>query len=120
VSFRGFLLAGLLVCLLLAGLVSSLASGSPDGLDSVTLEGCTVDDQGEITGGSCAAQEARDPATAGSPLADYGVAGVDGPLATGVAGAVGVLATLAVTVLLLQVIRRRPSGSAAGPAGRDG
>jgi hypothetical protein len=37
----GFLLAGLAVCLLLAGVVSNFASSSPDGLEHAAREGCT-------------------------------------------------------------------------------
>jgi cobalt/nickel transport protein len=114
VSLRGFLVAGVLVSLLLAAVVSSLASSSPDGLDTVTLDGCTVDDQGEISGGRCAAQNARDSAAAASPLAGYGVSGVDGPVSTGLAGAVGVLVTFGLMLLLLRIVRGR-GRQAAGP-----
>jgi cobalt/nickel transport protein len=106
-SMRWFVAGGLLVCLLLAGFVSSLASGSPDGLDSVTLDGCTVDTAGDIVGGQCAAQQARDSATAGSPLAGYGVSGVDGSWSTGLAGVVGVLVTLVAMLAVARVLARR-------------
>ncbi|WP_246248317.1 PDGLE domain-containing protein, partial [Micromonospora maritima] len=68
-----FLLGGLLVALLLAGVVSNYASSHPDGLDSSLLKGCTVNADDEITGGSCPAQQARDHELADSPLARLGL-----------------------------------------------
>ena len=58
---RAFWLAGLLVTLVVAGILSSCASASPDGLEWAAGE-------------SGFADTARDSAVAGSPLADYGVA----------------------------------------------
>ena len=63
-----FIVGGLLVALLLAGVVSNFASSHPDGLDSATLEGCTVDDEGNITGGTCIAQGGKDHELADGPL----------------------------------------------------
>jgi cobalt/nickel transport protein len=103
-----FLLAGLLVALLLAGVVSSFASAAPDGLDSVALRGCTVDADGTITGGTCIAQREAENQTAGSPLADYGLRGIDNPyLSTGLAGVLGVLATFGLGGALFWLARRR-------------
>lgn len=100
-------LAGLLVSLVLAGVVSSFASASPDGLDSALLTGCTVDDDGEITGGTCAAQDAADHELADSPLADYGVAGVGNDLlSTGLSGVVGVLVTFAIGFGIFFLVRQ--------------
>lgn len=99
----------LLVALLLAGVVSYAASGSPDGLDAVTQTGCELDEAGEPVGGTCIAQNAGEHATAASPLADYTVGGAEGT--TGVAGVVGVLVTLAVAGGLFWVLRRRSSPS---------
>ena len=59
-----FVLGGLAVALLLAFVVSPWASSEPDGLERVAI------DQGF-------ADNATDHATAGSPLADYAVSGVD-------------------------------------------
>jgi cobalt/nickel transport protein len=112
-----FLLAGLFVALLLAGVVSNFASGSPDGLDATATRGCTLNDAGEITGGTCMAQGARGHETAGSPLADYGIAGIDNPyLSTGLAGAAGVLLTFAIGggVFWLTRTRRRPTAAFTG------
>ena len=55
-----FLLGFLLVALVIAGGLSYLASSDPDGLDSVTLNGCTVSETavGERLDGTCIAQNA--------------------------------------------------------------
>ncbi|SCG68714.1 PDGLE domain-containing protein [Micromonospora coxensis] len=109
----GFVAVGLLVALLLAGVVSNYASSHPDGLDSSLLKGCTVDAEGEITGGSCPAQQEKEHEV-GGPLADYGVAGIDdGFLSTGLSGVLGVLLTFAIGGGLFWLLRRR------GPAGPD-
>lgn len=107
---RTLWIAGLAVALLVAGIGSWYASGSPDGLEWAA-------ERAGFLG------TAQDSAVAGSPLADYSVTGVDdGRLSGGLAGVVGVLATLLLTgglVLLLR--RRRPSRTepeAPTPAGR--
>ena len=103
-----FILGGLLVALLLAGVVSNFASGSPDGLDSASTKGCTLDEAGEITGGSCMAQNAKDNETSDSPLADYQVDGIGNSyLSTGLAGVAGVLLTFAVGGGLFWLVRRK-------------
>ncbi|HET6529438.1 MAG TPA: PDGLE domain-containing protein [Actinoplanes sp.] len=105
---RRFIVAGLIVTFLLAGIVSSFASSSPDGLDSAALRGCTTDAAGQITGGTCMAQQEQGHQLGGSPLADYGIAGVDNPyLATGLAGVLGVAVTFAVGGGLFWLVRRR-------------
>jgi cobalt/nickel transport protein len=102
---RTFVLVGLAVALLIAGVGSYYASASPDGLESTAAE------QGF-------ADTARDSATAGSPLADYSVSGVDdGRLSGGLAGVIGVVLVLALAGGLTLLVRRRPTGSpAAEPA----
>ena len=91
----GFVLAGLLVALLVAGVGSWYASSSPDGLEATA-------------GQHGFAGTARDSAAADSPLADYGVAGVsDGRLSGGLAGVVGVLAVLVLAGGLTLLLRRR-------------
>lgn len=104
-----FILSGLLVALLLAGVVSNFASGSPDGLDSASTKGCTVADE-EITGGSCMARNAKEHEWADSPLADYGLRGIDNSfVSTALAGVTGVLLTFAVGGGLFWLARsRRP------------
>jgi len=103
-----FLALGVLVALLLAGVASWYASGSPDGLEKVA----------EDTGFGSTAEDHR---LAGSPFADYGTQGVgDERLSGGLAGVVGVGATLLVGGGLFLLIRRRgtdaptPSGADAG------
>jgi len=108
---RTFLITGLLVALLLAGVVSGFASGSPDGLDHAAREGCTFNADDEITGGTCMAQQEQDHQLAGSPLADYGIKGIDNELlSTGLSGVVGVLLTFAVGGGLFWLLRRREPG----------
>ncbi|SCG38649.1 PDGLE domain-containing protein [Micromonospora inositola] len=115
----GFVLGGLLVALLLAGVVSNYASAHPDGLDSSLLKGCTVNADGEITGGSCPAQQAKNHELSDSPLADYGIRGVDNRfLSTGLSGVLGVLLTFALGGGLFWLARRHgPTGP--GASGDD-
>ncbi|MFD0783573.1 PDGLE domain-containing protein [Micromonospora azadirachtae] len=117
-----FIVGGLLVALVLAGVVSNYASSHPDGLDSSLLKGCTVDADDNIVGGSCPAQQTKDHELADSPLADYGVRGVEnGFLSTGLSGVLGVLLTFAIGGGAFWLLRRRSSGAASGgsSAGRD-
>ena len=102
----GFLVAGLIVALLVAGVGSYYASSSPDGLEwSAEKEGFL--------------DTAEDSATADSPLADYAVSGVDdGRLSGGLAGVIGVLLVLALAGGLTLLGRRRPTrDDTADPAG---
>ncbi len=94
------------VTLLIAGGVSYLASSSPDGLDSATLQGCEVLDTaaGERLRGDCIAQHAQRHALAGSPLADYSLGGRAGT--GGFAGVVGVAVTVLVAGAVFRVIAR--------------
>ncbi|QYN31683.1 PDGLE domain-containing protein [Pseudonocardia sp. DSM 110487] len=105
-----FFLGFLAVALLVAGGLSYLASPDPDGLDTVTLNGCDVveTDAGEQLEGTCIAQHAGDHAMAGSPLADYSVGGGDGTV--GLAGVIGVIVTLIVAGGLFWLLRRRSPG----------
>ncbi|MGY1746641.1 PDGLE domain-containing protein [Blastococcus sp. SYSU D00695] len=95
---RTFLLVGLLVALLIAGVGSYYASSSPDGLEkSAEQEGF--------------GSTAEDSATADSPLADYAVSGVDdGRLSGGLAGVIGVAVTLVLAGGLTLALRRRRAG----------
>ena len=103
-----FIAGGLFVALVLAGVVSNFASSSPDGLDATTLEGCTTDADGNITGGSCIAQQAKDHQLKDGPLADYGIKGIDNPyLSTGLSGVAGVLLTFAIGAGVFWLVRRR-------------
>lgn len=97
-STRRLVLAGLGVCLLLAGVVSVWASGNPDGLEFVA----------ERLGFS---GTAGDHAASDSPLADYGTSGVDDPrLSGGLAGVVGVVVVAVVAFGLMHLLRRRGTG----------
>ena len=103
--------------LLIAGGVSYLASSSPDGLDAATRQGCQVVETtgGEQLRGDCIAQHAENHAMAGSPLADYAIAGKNGT--GGLAGIAGVVVTVAVAggaFWLIARSRAKPKQSA-GP-----
>jgi cobalt/nickel transport protein len=111
IRLTAFLVGGLLVSLVLAGVVSNFASSSPDGLDSATRDGCTVSADDETTRGECAAGEAKDHELADGPLADYGVKGIDDEfVATGLSGVVGVLVVFAIGGGLFWLVRRKPTG----------
>lgn len=102
-----FYLAFGLLALLIAGLLSYLASSSPDGLDSVTRSGCqTTEVNGtEQLAGECIAQHARDHQLADSPLAGYTVGGDEG--LSGLSGVIGVLVTLTLAGGLFWLARPR-------------
>lgn len=90
---RIFVVAGLLVGLALALFVSPFASSSPDGLEKVAEE-------------EGFSEAAEDSALADSPLADYGVEGIDDDKAgTAVSGLIGVLLTFGIGVGLFGVVR---------------
>ena len=109
---RTFVLIGVVVALLIAGVGSFYASSAPDGLEATAAE------QGFD-------HTAEDSAAAGSPLADYGTAGVDDPrLSGGLAGVAGVLLVLVLAGGLTLVLRRRSADPSTAdvspdvPAGR--
>lgn len=90
-----FLLAGVAISLLAAGVLSFYASSSPDGLEKVAEEKGFLD-------------TAKDPINSGSPLADYGVSGVDNErLSVGLSGLVGVIATLLVSALIFRSLAKK-------------
>ncbi|MFH9957963.1 energy-coupling factor ABC transporter permease [Streptomyces roseolus] len=96
-SPRKFWIGGVVTALVLAGVVSFYASASPDGLEKVAA------DQGID-----AKAEEYEHATADSPLADYGVKGVESArLSGGLAGVIGVGLTLAVGTGAFWAARRR-------------
>ena len=95
VSNRTFLVVGVLVALLLAGVVSFYASSAPDGLD-------------RVAGDHGLAETEREHAAGGSPLADYRARGVENDrLATAIAGVTGGLVVLALFGGLTFLLRRR-------------
>jgi cobalt/nickel transport protein len=115
-----FIAGGLLVAALLAGVVSSFASSSPDGLDAAARQGCTFDANDHITGGTCMAQQEQDHQMKDSPLAGYGIKGIDNPyLSTGVSGVLGVLVTFGLGGGVFWLVRRknRRENGADRPAG---
>ncbi|MEV0368252.1 energy-coupling factor ABC transporter permease [Streptomyces sp. NPDC050636] len=103
-SARRVWLAGVAAALVCAGGISYYASASPDGLEKV------AHDQGIDA-------KAEDHAAKDSPLADYSVQDIGDPrLSGGLAGVIGVGATLAVGTGVFVVLRRRKAvGSADQP-----
>ncbi|BBJ41514.1 hypothetical protein SSPO_042320 [Streptomyces antimycoticus] len=101
-SARRVWFAGLAAALLCAGVVSFYASASPDGLEKVAHDK-----------GIDAKEE--DHAAKDSPLADYGVKDIsDARLSGGLAGVIGVGATLAVGSGVFIVVRRRRATAESG------
>jgi cobalt/nickel transport protein len=92
---RTFLVVGLLLTLLVAGVASYYASSHPDGLEYVA---------GQVGFGD----RAEDGAAAESPFADYRVGGDDSRWSGGAAGVIGVLLVLGLTGGLTLLVRRRP------------
>lgn len=98
---RTFLIAGLVVALLIAGVASYYASAHPDGLEHAAGETGFLD-------------SAEDPVDTGSPFEDYATKGVENPrLSGGVAGVAGVLLTLVIGGGLFRVLRRRDPATTA-------
>lgn len=92
---RKFFAIFLLVSLLVAGVGSYYASSHPDGLEYVAGKTGFMD-------------SAEDSAVADSPLADYGVKGIDNArLSGGLAGVVGCVVVLVLAGGLFLVVRRR-------------
>lgn len=100
---RAVALTGLAVAVVLAGFVSFYASASPDGLERVAIDKGFAD-------------SADDHATVDWPLADYGVADIaDDRLSGGLAGVIGVGATVVAGTLLLRAASARRSARAGAP-----
>ncbi|MEU9089823.1 energy-coupling factor ABC transporter permease [Streptomyces sp. NPDC048428] len=94
-STKGLWATGLVTALVLAGFVSYYASANPDGLEKVAT------DQGID-------KKAKDHASKDSPLADYGVKDVSNArISGGLAGIIGVGATLVVGSGAFYVVSRR-------------
>jgi PDGLE domain len=94
----GFLVVGLFIAFLLAGVVSYYASNSPDGLDRVAT------DHGIARG-------VQHHQGTDSPLAGYATKGVDNQrLSGGIAGVAGVAITLVIAGGLAFALRRKADG----------
>ncbi|MFB7556001.1 energy-coupling factor ABC transporter permease [Streptomyces brevispora] len=109
-SDRGLWATGLVTALVLAGFVSFYASASPDGLEKV------ASDQGID-------KKAEEHASKDSPLADYGVKDVsDARISGGLAGVIGVGATLVAGSGAFYVVtrRRRTKDESAAAGSRTG
>ncbi|MEW2221973.1 energy-coupling factor ABC transporter permease [Streptomyces sp. NPDC006990] len=104
-SVRPLWIAGLVVTLACAGGLSFYASSDPDGLEKVAADN-GIDKQAE------------DHAAQDSPLADYGVEDIaDSRLSGGLAGVIGVGATLVVGSGVFVAVRRRNSAGTPAEAG---
>ncbi|MFD8818301.1 PDGLE domain-containing protein, partial [Streptomyces sp. NPDC059627] len=100
-SRRALWISGLVTSLVLAGFVSYYASASPDGLEKV------AHDHGIDT-------KTEEHASAGSPLADYGVEDVsDARLSGGLAGVIGVGTTVVAGSAVFWAVRRRRTSAPA-------
>ncbi len=101
ISTRVVVLAGLLVALLLAGVVSYYASSHPDGLEYVAHQEGFAD-------------TAKDHHVADGPMADYATKGIDNSWLSGaVAGVTGTLVVLLLAGGGFLLLRRRgPSETA--------
>lgn len=94
-NLKKFYLLFFIGALSLAGGLSFYASSSPDGLEKV------AEDEGFL-------ESAEDSALSNSPLADYGLAGLDSErLSVGIAGVVGVVATAVIALALFTLIKKR-------------
>jgi cobalt/nickel transport system permease protein len=108
IRLAAFVAVGLLVALALAFFVSPQASDEPDGLDKVAM------DQGF-------SEQQTSHRTEDSPLAGYGVAGVESErVSTGLAGVIGVGATFAVAGGALLLVRRTRRRTPPGPRAVEG
>jgi hypothetical protein len=97
VSTRSVLVVMLLVALVLAGVVSFYASGSPDGLNRVAADLGFADAE-------------RASGAEGGPLAGYATAGVDNARwSGGLAGVVGCLMVLGCSWLLFSARKHVPA-----------
>lgn len=95
VATKWVLVGAFVVALIVAGVVSHYASGSPDGLNRVALDKGFSDTE-------------KPHGTSDSPLAGYSSKGVDNERLTGgIAGVVGVVVVLSLASGLAFAVRRR-------------
>jgi len=96
---KKFYLGGAIVTLILAGVVSFYASSNPDGLEKV------AEKIGFI-------ETAKEHSISDSPLADYGVKGIENSrVSVGAAGVIGVIVTGGVASVLFLALARKKRGS---------
>lgn len=96
---KRFYLYFFLVSIAVAGVLSYYASSSPDGLEKV------AEDTGFL-------ETAEDSAVSGSPLADYGVAGLDNErLSVGLSGIIGIFVTALIAFGVFALAKRFKSGA---------
>lgn len=96
---KRFYLYFFLVSAVVAGAFSYYASSHPDGLEKV------AEDTGFL-------DTAKDSAVSGSPLADYGVSGLDNErLSVGLSGLIGILVTALVAFGVFALAKRFKSGA---------
>jgi len=106
-STKAVVLAGVVVAMVLAGVVSFYASASPDGLNRVAIDK-----------GFDAGEKPHD--LDNSPLSGYSVRGVDNErLSGGLAGIAGVGMTFLAAAAVALIVRRRRADSASGRTGPD-
>jgi cobalt/nickel transport protein len=95
---KRFYLYFFLASVAIAGIFSFYASSSPDGLEKV------AQDQGFLS-------DAKDSVVTNSPLADYGVSGIDHDrISVGVSGLIGIAVTAAIAFgcfTLLRILKAR-------------
>jgi cobalt/nickel transport system permease protein len=107
-SHRKLWITGLAASLVLAGFVSFYASANPDGLEKVAA------DKGIDA-------KAEEHASADSPLADYGVEGLeDARLSGGLAGVIGVGVTVVAGSAVFWSVRRRRGAEDVSPVSTSG
>ena len=95
VSLKKFYAGFFFAAAVLSGVVSFYASSQPDGLEKV------AEDKGFL-------ETAKDSAVANSPLADYGVSGVDNErLSVGLSGLIGIVVTALVGIILFNVLKKK-------------
>ncbi|WP_328481399.1 energy-coupling factor ABC transporter permease [Streptomyces sp. NBC_00377] len=106
-SRRTLWVTGLVTSLVLAGFVSFYASANPDGLEKVAA------DKGID-------EKAEEHASADSPLADYGVKDVtNARLSGGLAGVIGVGATVVAGSTVFWAVRRRRTAGDVSPTAAE-
>ena len=105
---RKFYIAGFLISLFLAGVVSFYASSSPDGLEKVAEDIGFLETAKVYTHADGTVHTHAD-----RTLADYGVKGITNERASvGVAGVIGVIGTAVVAGVGFTLIARKPKKDA--------